>query len=116
MELPKELYDIFYVTQFTRGTALARVVGVDRVRVEPMQRSQTHRHLIAETILYIESGSGTVVVDANDHAVKAGDRICIPKGAYHHVCTDASELVFTSIQHPPIHDDETGWHDLELRP
>ena len=61
MALSGEYYDVFFVTQLTRATALAHIVAVDRVRVEPEKHSQTHRHNDAETVLFIESGSGTVV-------------------------------------------------------
>ena len=81
MALSGEYYDVFFVTQLTRATALASIVAVDRVRVEPERQSQTHRHNEAETVLFIESGSGTVVINAIDHFVTAGDRLYIPRGA-----------------------------------
>ena len=61
--LSGEYYDVFFVTQITKATALAHIVAVDRVQVEPEKRSQTHRHNDAETVLFIESGSGTVVIN-----------------------------------------------------
>lgn len=113
MALLEELYDVFYVTQLTQGTALESVVAVDRVRVEPKQSSGTHRHNDAETVLYIEKGSGVVKIGATCFVVNAGDRITIPKGSWHSVHTAQNELVFTSVQSPPIHDEKTGRHDLE---
>jgi hypothetical protein len=53
MALAGEYYDVFFVTQLTRATALASIVAVDRVRVEPDRHSQTHRHNEAETVLFI---------------------------------------------------------------
>jgi mannose-6-phosphate isomerase-like protein (cupin superfamily) len=114
MVLSGEYYDVIFVTQLTRATALAHIVAVDRVRVEPERHSQTHRHNDAETVLFIESGSGTVVINTIDHFVTAGDRLCIPRGAWHSVITGREALIFTSVQSPPIHDDATGRHDLEL--
>ena len=111
--LPEELYDVFYVTQLTRGTTLERIVAVDRVRVEPHKWSKTHRHLQAETVLYIEKGFGTVVINGAGHDALPGAWIYIPAGAWHHVLPVQVELVFTSIQSPPIHDEATGRHDLE---
>ena len=114
MPLPEDLYEgVFYVTQFTRGTALEKIVGVDRVRVEPWQCSRMHHHPIAETVIFIEHGSGIISIDFEDHAVSAGDRVCIPKEVDHNVRTFEQELVFTSIQVPAIHDESTGRHDVE---
>jgi hypothetical protein len=39
MALSGEYYDMFFVTQITRATALAHIVAVDRVRVEPERHS-----------------------------------------------------------------------------
>src|SRR6266478_1556882 len=89
MVLSGEYYDVFFVTQLTRATALAHIVAVDRVRVEPERHSQTHRHNDAETVLFIESGSGTVVINTIEHFVTAGDRLCITRGAWHSVIRGA---------------------------
>lgn len=111
--LPEEMYDVFHVTQITRLTALESIVAVDRVRVEPWKCSTTHRHNEAETVLFIEQGSGYIMVNDERHLVKVGDRIYIPRGAWHSVSTFQDGLVFTSIQSPPIHDEAVGRHDLE---
>jgi len=113
MSLAEELYDIFYVTQLTRGTALERLVAVDRVRVEPYRCSQIHRHMNAETVLYIESGFGIISVNDVSYEGEKGSRICIPAGAWHGVTTYESDLVFTSVQFRPIYDAATGRLDLE---
>ena len=113
MPLPEELYDVFYVTQLTRGTTLENLVAVDRVWMDPNAHSRTHRHNEAETVLFIERGSGVIAINDNEQAVERGDRVLIPKGAWHNVRTFRSELVFISIQCPPIHDEATGRHDLE---
>ena len=115
MPLPEELYDVFYVTQLTRGTALENLVAVDHVYIAPNECSQTHRHNQAETVLFIEMGSGVVAIDGNEQEVRKGDRISIPKGAWHNVRTFRSPLSFISIQSPPIHDEVTGQHDLEVK-
>lgn len=111
--LLEEMYDVFYVTQITRTTALESIVAVDRVRVEPWKCSTTHRHNEAETVLFIEQGSGYISINNERHLVKAGDRLCIPRGAWHDVLTFQDWLTFISIQSPPIHDEATGRHDLE---
>ena len=113
MSLPEELYDVFRVTQITRDTALEHTVAVDRVWIDPNSVSKTHRHNETETVLYILQGSGIVTVGYIASPVQKGDRIIIPKGAWHQVRTLRSHLEFISIQCPPIHDDATGRHDLE---
>lgn len=114
MGLPEELYDVFYVTQLTRGTVLEYIVGVDWVRVEPWKYSQKHRHNAAETILFIKEGSGYVIINDEKNLVKTGDRVRIPIGAWHVVSTFQDGVVFISIQSPSIHNEATGRHDLEL--
>ena len=111
--LSEELYDVFYVTQLTRGTALQHVVAVDRVRVELWKCSAIHRHNKAETVLFIERGSGYIMINDEKHLVRAGDRLCIPCGAWHNVSTFQDGIVFISIQSPPIHDEAAERHDLE---
>lgn len=112
MALPEELYDVFYVTQLTRGTVLQNI-GVDRVRVRPWKSSQKHRHPVAETVLFFEQGACYITINDDRHLVKAGDRIYIPAGAWHVVSAFQDELVFISIQFPAIHDEATGRHDFE---
>lgn len=114
-EVHEELYEgVFYVTQLTRGTALEKVVGVDLVRVLPHRCSIEHRHPKAETVLMITVGSGIVEIDEIDYPVAVGDRVAIPHGICHRVKTGDGELRFISIQAPPIHDESTGRHDVEL--
>jgi hypothetical protein len=56
--LPSEHFDVFEVTQITRGTPLESVVAADLVTVEPGRASEVHRHNGAETLLLILDGSG----------------------------------------------------------
>jgi quercetin dioxygenase-like cupin family protein len=114
-DLEVELHDVFNVMQLTRDTDLESLVGVDHVSLQPQQTSQIHRHNRAETVLYMLSGSGVVVIDDTDHHVAAGDRIRIRAGAFHGVRTDESSLTFLSVQSPPILDKSTGVLDLEPR-
>jgi quercetin dioxygenase-like cupin family protein len=110
-----DVNDVFQVMQLTRGTELESIVGADYVRLDPEQTSKIHRHNRAETVLYILDGNGVVVVEDVDHNVVTGDRIRIRTGQYHGVRTEASALVFLSVQSPPILDKSTGVLDLEPR-
>lgn len=112
-ELPEEEYDIFRVTQLTRDTELQHTVAVDYVVVPRWKVSEVHRHNNAETVLFILSGSGEVIVGEEEMGVKKGDRVRIGKGIFHGVRTDHEELVFISVQSPPILDKASGALDLE---
>jgi quercetin dioxygenase-like cupin family protein len=111
--LPRERYDVFEVTQVTRGTALESVVAADLVTVAPGRSSQVHRHNEAETVLLILDGAGTVLVGESALRVAKGARVLIGKGVYHGVRTEGESLTFLSIQSPPILDKEHDKLDLE---
>ncbi|MCE2469545.1 MAG: cupin domain-containing protein [Dehalococcoidia bacterium] len=108
-----ERNDVFDVLQVARGTELEDIVGADVVGVEPHSTSQIHRHNLAETVLFILAGSGTVRVGEQDVPVREGDRVLIPKGTYHGVRTGAETLRFLSVQSPPILNRARDTLDLE---
>jgi len=113
---PTEIYGVFNVKQLTRNTALESLVAVDDVMLETHTISEIHRHNNSETVLSILEGEGIVIVDEEEFKVSKGDRICIPKGAYHGVKTDTLSLRFISVQVPPILDESHGSLDLEVKP
>lgn len=112
-DLPCERFDVFEVTQITRGTPLESVVAADMVSVAPGQESQVHRHNEAETVLWILDGSGIVLVGESSLRVSKGARVLIGKGIFHGVRTEGESLTFLSVQSPPILDKATGTLDLE---
>ena len=114
--VPSEEFGVFEVRQLTRGTALESITAADWVTIGSGKTSEIHRHNHAETVLWIVSGSGTVVVDGSDYPVEAGARIAIGKGVYHGVRTQGEALTFLSVQSPPILDKEEGTLDLEPLP
>ena len=61
-DLPREHYDVFEVTQITRGTPLESAVAADLVSIAPGRASEVHRHNEAETVLLILDGAGIVLV------------------------------------------------------
>ena len=107
-DLPREQYDVFEVTQITRGTPLESVVAADLVSIGPGRASEVHRHNEAETVLLILDGSGTVLVGESSLRVSQGARVIIGKGVFHGVRTDGESLTFLSIQSPPILDKRRG--------
>ena len=112
-ELPRERYDVFEVTQVTRGTPIEGVVAADLVTVAPGRTSQVHRHNEAETVLLILEGSGTILVGESSLPVSKGARVLIGKGVFHGVRTAGESLTFLSVQAPPILDKAGGSLDLE---
>ena len=108
-----ERNDVFDVLQVARGTELEDIVVADVVGVEPHSTSQIHRHNLAETVLFILAGSGTVRVADEDVRVREGDRVLIAKGTYHGVRTGAEALRFLSVQSPPILNRARNTLDLE---
>jgi mannose-6-phosphate isomerase-like protein (cupin superfamily) len=114
-DLSRENYDVFEVTQITRGTPLESVVAADLVSVTPGRTSTVHRHNEAETVLLILSGSGTIFVGESSLSVSKGARVHIGKGVFHGVRTEGESLTFLSIQSPPILDKARGTLDLEPR-
>ena len=88
-------------------------IPADVVGVEPHSVSQIHRHNLAETVLFILGGAGTVLVGEHDLPVREGDRVLIPKGTYHGVRTGAEALRFLSVQSPPILNRARNTLDLE---
>jgi quercetin dioxygenase-like cupin family protein len=114
-ELPREQFDVFEVTQITRGTPLESIVAADLVSVAPGQASEVHRHNGAETVLLILDGSGTVLIGDSSLRVSKGARVLIGKGIFHGVRTEGESLTFLSVQSPPILDTAQGTLDLEAR-
>src|SRR4051812_761763 len=111
--IPCEEFDVFQVTQITRGTPLEHTVAVDVVFVPPGTSSEIHRHNDTESVLYIREGRGTVMGGESGLRVRRGARIFIGKGVFHGVRPEGGGLSFVSVQSPPILDKERGRLDLE---
>src|SRR5262249_16334073 len=112
-DLPREHFDVFEVTQVTRGTPLESVVAADLVSIAPSRRWEVDGHNEAETVLLILDGSGTVLVGESSLRVSKGARVLISKGVFHGIRTEAESLTFLSVQSPPILDLAQGTMDLE---
>lgn len=108
-----EKSDIFHVIQVTQDTPLEDIVGADLVSVDSHQTSGVHRHNQAETVLYIIEGEGEVSVGDDQTAVRAGQRLLVPRGEFHGVSTGDSPLRFLSVQSPPILNKARGTLDFE---
>lgn len=107
-------FDAFQVTQLSPDTFLDGVLGLDVVRLAPHSTSEIHRHNFSDNVVYILTGSGSVVLDGVETPVQPGLRISIPRGVTHGFRTKESELLFVSAQIPPILDKKTGVFDREV--
>jgi mannose-6-phosphate isomerase-like protein (cupin superfamily) len=110
-----EIFDVFQVSQLTRGTSLEDSVAVDDVTIRPDQSSKIHRHVQSDTVLYMVEGKGEIIIDDQIIPVAIGDRVHIRPGQFHGVRTGGHSLHFISIQMPPILNRKTGVLDLEER-
>ena len=76
--------------------------------LEPDQATQRHYHDRTEEIYFVTKGSGKLEVDGEIRAVRPGDAILIPPGAWHMLENDGtSELLILCVCAPPYSDKDT---------
>ena len=80
-DLPREHYDVFEVTQITRGTPLEIAVAADLVSIAPGRASEVHRHNEAETVLLILDGAGIVLVGESSLRYRRGPASSSARGS-----------------------------------
>lgn len=71
--------------------------------------TQLHYHRLAEEIYFILEGAGTIEIDGESQAVRPGDGILIPPGAWHQISAEATGagLRFLCCCAPPYSHDDT---------
>ena len=70
-------------------------VGVINLKKNQKDTQQPHE---SDEIYYVISGNGKIVINENEHDVKPGNIIYIPKNVSHHFRTiDANELIVLYI-------------------
>lgn len=73
---------------------------VKRITVLPDRRLSYQKHQHRSEHWFVVSGSGLVVLDGAEVAVKAGEAIDIPAGTPHRMCNVSDQpLVFVEVQH-----------------
>ena len=76
--------------------------------VEPGITTHLHRHLRAEEIYHITSGTGQMRLGEREFAISAGDSIVIAPGTAHNVTnTGGDSLKILCACHPPYADEDT---------
>lgn len=66
-------------------------------KLNPGKQTSGHRHVGQEEVYMFVSGKGQMIVDGDDYrnfAVKTGDVVLIPDGAFHQVINNSSEELY----------------------
>jgi mannose-6-phosphate isomerase-like protein (cupin superfamily) len=74
--------------------------------VQAAGATQRHYHKLSEEIYFILEGRGRMEIDGETHAVKPGDAILIPPGAWHTI-TAKEPLRFLCCCAPPYAHEDT---------
>lgn len=70
--------------------------------------TRRHCHKLSEEFYFILEGGGTMEIDGEERAVRPGDAILIPPGAWHQIRTGADSAVrFLCCCAPPYAHDDT---------
>ena len=75
----------------------------------PNEEIGTEIHEVTDQFLRIESGEGKLVMNGEEHAIKAGDAFIVPAGAQHNVINTSPtiSLKLYTVYSPPHHKDGT---------
>ena len=92
--------------------SLSGSVEVDHVLVKKGDRITKHRHAHSSALCFIIKGAGSIVLGARAYPIAAGNVVNIPAGIDHAFHAGDADLVFLSVQHPPIADDYVFPEDL----
>lgn len=70
--------------------------------------TERHYHKLSEEFYFVLNGSGTMEIDGETSAVKTGDAILIPPGAWHQITANSdSSLEFLCCCAPPYSHEDT---------
>ena len=76
--------------------------------IQPGEEIGEEVHDDRDQFFRIEAGTGTVVIDGVENAVKADDGVIVPQGARHNVIASGNEVLkLYTIYGPPEHIDGT---------
>ena len=71
------------------------------------QQTQRHYHADSEELYYLLAGEGEMEIDGERSAVRPGDAILIPPGAWHQITGGAAGVRFLCCCAPPYRHDDT---------
>jgi quercetin dioxygenase-like cupin family protein len=77
--------------------------GVANVHVVKVTQGTSHRHMGYDEVYYVLSGTGTITLDGQVHAVRPGSVAVIPANVLHSLAADpGQELEFIIFGTPPL--------------
>ncbi len=87
------------VTPETGSTRLSAIVE----RVVPGDRVPVHLHEDADEVLFIHSGEGYELLGEEEHPVRSGSLVFVPRGTWHGLrnSSDEQDLVLLAVYSPP---------------
>lgn len=91
-----------------RSNAPVRNQSLAEATIAAGEATALHHHRLSEEIYYLVEGSGEMELDGHRSAVRAGDAILIPPGAWHQItATGPGALRLLCACAPPYSDDDT---------
>lgn len=84
------------------------------VELNDSQYYPPHRHHTSAARLLVVSGTGTILLDGQEHTYAPGHVFNVPPNAWHGFQV-GEETVLLSKQTPPIYDAKTGHVDIEYQ-
>ena len=83
------------------------VQSLAEASLEPGQGTQRHYHARTEEIYLITGGGGVLEVDGESRAVREGDAVLIPQGAWHELVAGPEGAHLLCMCVPPYSHDDT---------
>lgn len=95
-------------TDFRRVLYTAKHLQLVLMRLKPGEEIGEEVHDDVDQFFRFEAGTGVVVIDGVQHAVKDGSAVIVPCGARHNVLntSNAADLKLYTIYAPPEHKDK----------
>jgi mannose-6-phosphate isomerase-like protein (cupin superfamily) len=80
--------------------------------LQPGEEIGSEIHADHDQFIRVESGSGTVIMDGEQHSIADGEAVVIPAGVEHNVVNTASDtpLRLYTLYSPPEHPEGTVHH------
>lgn len=78
-------------------------IGFDYVRLNKGSELKPHTHEASEAFVYVLEGRAVITLDGKDYSIAAGDTVYVPAGTSHGFGTPDQDVVFLSVQSPPIY-------------
>jgi mannose-6-phosphate isomerase-like protein (cupin superfamily) len=88
-----------------RTNAPVQMQSLAEAQVPAGSATQRHYHKLAEEFYFILEGTGDVEIDAETRAVRPGDCVLIPRGAWHTIAAREALRFLCCCAPPYAHED-----------